>query len=400
METNNPTELSESLNNNKYLVTSSEPVPSTSQNNTMNIYFSRCNIFGYIFFLFAYSIFPFFIMYFQNSILGISFLMSHIFILIFILLFCKSKIELKKDIPSRTINIIEKSYLRLNRMNLYISQENIHFHKSYEIKSGQEDDYTEYYVYIINNHKDLKDIDLKTSNIKQEPADLFYYYNNLKDNTDCGPLNDFVGSPRQFNNPLLFDIVKYMNNKSDPNHLYNIPSIGNQLSKLMRFNDHFFTYYFGSPLEKRCCCDDNTGFYAIPIVNFLAWPLAINLALVEFSKFYMRFIGIALILIFNCICLLHYLCKRTINVRIDFIYSKDFDEIFIGVVSKATKYLYRYTFEYQMKNVNKFILDRRTNTLKVELKNNVFETIFRFTNLEKTYSDGIIYLLNEKLNVI
>ena len=74
--------------------------------------------------------------------------------------------------------------------------------------------------------------------------------------------------------------------------------------------------------------------------------------------------------------------------------------LLIDVVSKATKYLYRYTFEYQMKNVNKFILDRRTNTLKVELKNNVFETIFRFTNLEKTYSDGIIYLLNEKLNVI
>ena len=65
-------------------------------------------------------------MYYQNSITGISFLMSHIFILIFILLFCKSKIELKKDIPSGTINIIEKSYLRLNRMNLYISQENIH----------------------------------------------------------------------------------------------------------------------------------------------------------------------------------------------------------------------------------------------------------------------------------
>lgn len=173
METNNPTELSESLNNNKYLVTSSEPVPSTSQNNTMSIYFGRCNICGYIFFLFAYSPIPFFIMYSQNTILGISFLMSHIFILIFILLFCKSKIELKKDIPSGTINIIEKSYLRLNRMNLYVSQENIHFHKSYVIKSGQEDDYTEYYVYIINNHKDLKDIDLKTSNIKQKPADLF-----------------------------------------------------------------------------------------------------------------------------------------------------------------------------------------------------------------------------------
>ena len=398
MEKNTPTELSESLNNNKYYVTSSEPGPLTSESTTKIIYFQRCNIFGYLFFVFGYSLCPFFVMYAINPITGISFIMSNIFIVIFIFLFCKSKIELKKDIPSGTINIVEKSYFRLNRMNLHVSQENIHFHKSYVIKSGQDDDYTEYYFYIINNYKDLKDIDLKTSNIKQRPADLFYYYNNLKDNTDNNLLNDFVGSPRQFNNPLLFDIVKYMNNKGDSNHLYNIPSIGNQLSKLMRFNDHFFTYYFASPLEKRCCCDDSTGFYSIPVVNLLAWPIAINLAFMDFKNFYSRFVGIALILIFNFICLLYYLCKRIKNVRIDFIYSKDFDEIFIGVVSKATKYLYRYTFEYQMKNIDKFIIQGMT--LKAKLKNNELETIFSFGGLEKTYSDGIIYLLNEKLNVV
>ena len=114
-----------------------------------------------------------------------------------------------------------------------------------------------------------------------------------------------------------------------------------------------------------------------------------------------RFSGIFIILVFDFICVIYYLCRKRKNVRIDFIYSKDFDELFIGVVVKAINYSYRNTFEYQMKNVNRFILERKLNEtiLKVELKNNVYETIFCFRNLETTYSDGIIYLLNEKLNV-
>ena len=114
-----------------------------------------------------------------------------------------------------------------------------------------------------------------------------------------------------------------------------------------------------------------------------------------------RFSGIFIILAFDFICIIYYLCRKRKNVRIDFIYSKDFDELFIGVVVKAINYSYRNTFEYQMKNVNRFILERKLNEtiLKAELKNNIYETIFCFQNLETTYSDGIIYLLNEKLNV-
>ena len=404
MEKINQTELTESLdvnnNENKYYVTSSEPAPNSSQNGKMIISFSRMNLCAIIATLFGYSFCPLFVLYFLNIKMGISLLVSDILIIIYMFLLCKSKIEIIK--ANGMLNIIEKTYFALKRLNLYTNQENIHFYKTYEIRSGEENDYTVEHLYIINNFQNLKEIDLKTSDIKQKPASLFYHYENIKDNKSSDILNDFVGSPHQFNNPLLFDIVKYMNKATtDTSPFYNIPSTQNQLSKIMRFNDHFFTYYFNPPKKDTCCCDDRNDLFSIPIVNILIWPIAINIALIDFSKMIWKFSGIFIILVFDFICIIYYLCRKRKNVRIDFIYSKDFDELFIGVVVKAINYSYRNTFEYQMKNVNRFILERKLGEtiLKAELKNNVYETIFCFKNLETVYSDGIIYLLNEKLNV-
>ena len=236
MEKTNQTEITESLdvnsNENKYYVTSSEPAPNSSQNSKMIISFSRSNIFGYIATLFGYSFCPLFVMYFVNIKMGISLFASDIFIIIYIFLLCKSKIEIIK--ANGMLNIIEKSYFALKRMNLYTKKENIHFYQTSEIRSGEDNDYTIYHLFIINNFKDLKEIDLKTSDIKQKPASLFYRYENLEDNTDSDCLNDFVGSPHQFNNPLLFDIVKYMNKTTtDTNPFYNIPSTQNNINNLI-----------------------------------------------------------------------------------------------------------------------------------------------------------------------
>ncbi len=131
-------------------------------------------------------------------------------------------------------------------------------------------------------------------------------------------MNDFIGAPQQFNNPFLFDIVKYMNKTTDENPFYNLPSVQNQLSKIMRFNDHLFTYYFDSPKEDKCCCDDSTGLFLIPIVNFVTWPMAIKIAFINFSPFLWRFSGIFIIIMFNFICILYYLCRKRKKVRIDF----------------------------------------------------------------------------------
>jgi len=75
--------------------------------------------------------------------------------------------------------------------------------------------------------------------------------------------------------------------------------------------------------------------------------------------------------------------------RIDFIYSKNFDRIFIGFV-KYTYEKYVNTFEYQMDNIDKFIFEKRDNNnralnLKVVFKNNEMQHICILKN--KTQKD-------------
>ena len=75
-----------------------------------------------------------------------------------------------------------------------------------------------YNFFIINDFKNLVDIDLDESNIKQKPAKYLYCF----DNISLGKysrlrlidyLNDFVGSPRDYKNPLFFNINEYLNKK-------------------------------------------------------------------------------------------------------------------------------------------------------------------------------------------
>ena len=90
-------------------------------------------------------------------------------------------------------------------------------------------------------------------------------------------------------------------------------------------------------------------------------------------------------------------------IRIDCIYSKNFDRIFIGLV-KYTKTKYVNTFEYQMDNIDRFILENGANNnnrvfnLKVVLKNNEIQQICILKNKTKDDLEGLIYLLNERLN--
>jgi hypothetical protein len=57
--------------------------------------------------------------------------------------------------------------------------------------------------------------------------------------------------------------------------------------------------------------------------------------------------------------------------RIDFIFSKDFNTIFIGLV-KYTETKYVATFEFQKNNITKFFYERADDdfNLKVQFKNN------------------------------
>ena len=87
--------------------------------------------------------------------------------------------------------------------------------------------------------------------------------------------------------------------------------------------------------------------------------------------------------------------------RIDCIYSKNFDRIFIGLI-KYNKTKYINTFEFQMDNINKFIVEREGNhsfNLKVIFKNNETQQICTIKNKTQDELEGLSYLLNERLNI-
>ena len=90
--------------------------------------------------------------------------------------------------------------------------------------------------------------------------------------------------------------------------------------------------------------------------------------------------------------------------RIDCIYSKNFDRVFIGLV-KYTKTKYINTFEYQMNNISRFILEKEGNSsqtnfnLKVVFKNNETQQICTIKNKTQDKLEGLAYLFNERLNI-
>ena len=116
----------------------------------------------------------------------------------------------------------------------------------------------------------------------------------------------------------------------------------------MKFSKHFFTYYIRFPLEKK---------------------------------------------------------SKEIDVsrnRIDFVFSENYDEIFIGIV-KANKTSYENTFQYEMNLIDKFMVNKNQANgidLLVVLKNNPkAQYICSIKNILKINADGLVYLLNEKLNL-
>ena len=88
-------------------------------------------------------------------------------------------------------------------------------------------------------------------------------------------------------------------------------------------------------------------------------------------------------------------------LRIDFIYSKNFDRIFIGLFNNNGK-TYKNTFEFQMNLIDNFILQSlsyndRGYILKVNVKNNGIQELYIFPKANKENLRGLVYLLNEKL---
>ena len=371
---------------------------------TFNIRFIYCNVMVIslsIFFIMV-SIFPMYVIPDLDYYLRIAFVSSFVVIFpLILMIFCVYKIKLVKDKSNGKVIVKVINYLCFPKMKLNLDIENIHFYILRQISQDEEGTRESFRLLIINDYKNLVDIDLDTSNIKKKPAKFIYSFNNVwranyHHTQFTQILNDFIGNSGVYDNPLFFNINRFVH-KVDA-----IFYFSQDLSKYMKFSDHLFTYHLKYPLGLSCL--DIIFIIIACCVNFCTISIAISLLNRKYEALTTKLKGAIAFLISNIILYSLYKIFKYYfeNIwRIDCIYSKNFDRVFIGIV-KYTKTKYINTFEFQMNNISKFILERERNSnfnLKVVFKNNETQQICTIKNKTQDELEGLAYLLNERLNI-
>ena len=207
-------------------------------------------------------------------------------------------------------------------------------------------------LFIMKNFNNLEEIDLNTSSIKTTPVKLYYYFDHIWHYQDTGiekQLNAFVGNPN-YECPFKFNINKYMSiwlSEEEKNIFYPPQNdIYNKrfYSQYLKFCDNFFCYYIEKPFSH----------------------------------------------VFSDI------------LRIDFIYSKNFDVLFIGLVNHGEN-SYKNTFEFNMATIDIFVLQKISYqdygyNLKVIYKDKSEQLIYSLKKGTQEELRGLVFILNERLN--
>ena len=305
--------------------------------------------------------------------------------------FSYNRVVLTKDDTNKKILIKAVNHFCIPIFKLNLDIENAHFYVSTSNNNENVPDET---LIIINDYKNLVGIDLDESDIKQKPVKFLYSFWNISTWKYGGGtsdhINNFIGTSSD-DNPLFFNIDKYLKKNS---------YFSSKKGKYMRFSDHFFTYSVHNPFGDSCC--EATFHIIIILLHIISFCAAIFL-LIKINEDNFK-VGVFIIFpIFNIILHIVYriikycICKIS---RIDCIYSKDYDRVFIGLVKYDQKN-YINTFEYQMNNISRFILEGEGKlfNLKVVLKNNEVQQICTIENKTQEDLQGLAYLLNERLNI-
>ena len=114
------------------------------------------------------------------------------------------------------------------------------------------------------------------------------------------------------------------------------------------------------------------------------------------------FISISLFFIISFVAFLVIKRKNNAIIRIDCIYSKDFENIFIGLV-KMNEKSYKNTFKLKMSNIKEFILENKDNdlkktVLKVVFNNGSIQDIYQLDDTSINEPKELIENLNKILN--
>ena len=279
----------------------------------------------------------------NNKILFFIFVIICIILYILIKMKCKNKIVFSKNTQKNKFYIKRYNFLNIPILDLEFSLGNYYIKIHREIDIDYNRGSKEYYkIYLYNQFINTSEINLDITNIKNVPIKLIYIFPiSIKGYNREGEklenrLNNFICA-KNFKNPYSIDFKSYLNIDKNKRPSSRINHI--------KYSDYFFTF------------------------------------------------------IFNYFSDTHF---RSVNgvIRIDFVYSKNFDIIFIGVVKNGEK-SYAKSFEFKMDNIDKFILQNlKDNTgfyLKVIFKDKQIQDIWPIENKNQFDLEGLIYLLNERL---
>ena len=323
-----------------------------------------------------------------------------------ILIFSKSRLKLTKDKPNNKVIIKVINFLCFPIEIIKIDIDNFQFKFSQIIGVSEEGCGPETtYFSIANTYKNLRDIDLDTSNIQQKPAKFVYSFPGVRninngENKYTSALNAFLGRP--FDNkeyPSYIDIYQYMYKNRNKNNKKARFLISNTIPHYMKYSEHLFTYYLSS--SSNCTYIDVIMLTIFIITNILI--VESNLYFVSLDDYFSNCYGFIIFLILNIILYAIYKCLKKCCAKIsrfDWIYSRNFDRIFIGLV-KSDGESYASTFDFPINNIDRYILEKISYDnydLVVMFKNNEKQFICNF-NKNQEELEGLAYLLNEKLNI-
>ena len=252
---------------------------------------------------------------------------------------CKKKIVFSKNTKRNKFYIKRYNFLNIPIVNLELSLGNYYIKINEIVHTSQDGNSSiEYKIHLYNQLIDTSEINLDTTNIKKVPIKLIYIF------------------------PISISGV-------------------NDQDQLEYFLNKFIgTKKFINPFSFDNLNDEKIKFSLS------------NTEYIKYSDYFLTFF-------------LNYYCENQIYsvngvIRIDFIYSENFDIIFIGVVKKDEK-SYVKTFEFKMDNIDKFILQNlEDNTgfyLKVRFKDNQIQDIWSFKKISHKDLEELVYLLNERL---
>ena len=242
-------------------------------------------------------------------------------------------------------------------------------------------------ISIVNTHQDFN---INTFNIAKIPPKLYYIIEDVGESDSLkNQLCEFIGCPLDAENPVQFDINKFLGKPIEKKLPFTLREYG--LSQYMKINNNYFTFYLN--LSKFSFWG---GLFPFAVFFNLAFIVSLVVQITNEVIPGIIVFGI-LVIIINILFVYCVYCYNKRMRRIDIIFSNDFNKIFIGLINdKENKYLNYFIFD--IINIDEFILESKNQSssdfnLKIVLKDKTIQNICRIDENRGTL-EGLLYILN------